>query len=483
MIVPFPAFEPDKGIFSTDVTNNVVNVYPTSSGWGPMPSLSIISSALPAECKGAAYTILSNGIIRIVAATSTAIYELDTTTYVWTDITGAAGPYNLASTDYWSFTLFGTQLLIHHINDPIQVYDVSTGGTVTTLAGSPPQAKYSWVAGDYVVLGNLNTTNGERSVQWSGLNDATFWTIAKNGADIQELPEGGEIMGGFGDQGGFYVMQKSAIQFFPFSADSYTFSRTVVNPKRGVVAPRSIVSIGPNQFFYLSEDGFMSGADRKPIGAERVDRWFNETSDPSYILDIQGEADPFEKIVWWRIRTTFGTYVRIGYDWQLDRWTYSDINISEMMAMAKPGVSWDGLDALFASIDDVTEAFDSRFFLGGRPTFAAFNSSFELGFFTGANLAATVDGPLLQMDDDKRSILTGVRVITDATTFTVQDGTAAYHGDAVSWSSAVSPNSRSKMCDFRADARLHRLRVNIPAGIVWDNLNSAFVDVYETGAI
>ena len=481
--VPFPAFEPDKGIFATDVTNNVINAQPTASGWGPIPSLSTFSSALPAECRGGAYVLLSNGTIRIVAATASRIYELNTTTYVWTDVTGAAGPYSLATGDSWTFTLFGTKLLIHHINNPIQVYDVSTGGTVTTLAGSPPQAKYSWVAGDYVVLGFLNTSGGERSVQWSGLNDVTYWTIGKNGADYQEIPEGGEVMGGFGDQGGFFTMMRSAIQWFPFATNGYTFNRTVVNPKRGVPAPRSIVSVGPGMFFYLSEDGFMSGADRKPIGAERVDKWFQSNVDATYLADVQGAADPFEKIVWWRFRNTNGNYVRLGYDWQLDRWTYSDVSVSEMLAMAKPGVTWDGLASLYASIDAVSEAFDSRIFLGGRPTFAAFDTSFKLGFFSGPFLAATIDGPLVQMDDGNRSFLSDVRVITDAPTFTVQDGTVNYPGDAVVWSNAQSPNSRSKKCNFRSDALFHRLRVNIPAGVVWDNVNSAIADAQETGAV
>jgi hypothetical protein len=484
MIIPFPPFEPDRGQFSTDVTNNVVNVRPTASGWGPMPGLTVVSDALPDGCRGAAYVITSTGTIRIVAATSTAIYELDTTTYTWTDISGTDGPYNLASTDYWSFTLFGTQLIIHNVADPIQVYDVTSGGTVATLAGSPPQARYSCVAGDYLVLGSLEGTSGERKIQTSGLNDATFWTIGKNGADYQELPEGNEIMGVFGDQGGFYVIQKSAMQFFSFNPGSgYTFTRTVVNPERGAVSPRSIVPVGPSQFYYLSEDGFMAGAERKPIGAERVDKWFLANVDMSYFTDIQGAADPFEKIVWWRFKTVNGPYARVGYDWQLDRWTYSDINVTEMTAMAKPGVTWDGLDDLYASIDAATEAFDSRLFLGGRPTFAAFDSSNRLGFFAGPNLAATVDTPLMQYAEDSRSFLRNVRVITDATGFSLQDGTAAFHGDDITWSTPSFPNARSKMCDFRKDGRLHRLRISVPAGTVWDNLNSCSADAIATGAV
>lgn len=449
-----------------------------------MPSLTTISTALAAECRGAAYVITSTGTIRIVAATASNIYELDTSTYTWTSITGAAGPYNLDANDHWTFTLFGNSLIIHNLADPIQVYDVTSGGTVTTLAGSPPRAKYSWVSGDYLVLGYLSSTNGERKVQWSGLNDSTHWVIGKKGADSQELPEGNEVMGGFGDQGGFYVMQKAAMQFFGFAPGSgYTFTRTIVNPKRGVVSPRSIVSVGPTQFYYLSEDGFMSGAERKPIGAERVDNWFNNDIDVSTIADVQGAADPYEKIVWWRYKSTSGNYARIGYNWQLDRWTYSDVNVTEMTPMAKPGVTWDGLSTLYASIDEVDLPFDSRVFLGGRPTFAAFTSDNKLGFFAGSNLSGKVDTPLVQIDNNRRGFVRNVRLISDATSYSIKNGVAEYHGDSLSWSNASNPNTRSRMCDFRIDGRLHKFRLTVRSNNVWDNVNSLSMDVVLTGAV
>ena len=484
MIFPFPPFEPDKGQFSTDATSYVINMQPTSSGWGPIPSLTTISTALPAECRGAAYVITSTGTIRIVAATATNIYQLDTSTYTWTSITGAAGPYHLNANDYWTFTLFGNSLIIHNISDPIQVYDVTTGGTVTTLAGSPPQAKYSWVSGDYLVLGYLSTTSGERTVQWSGLNDATHWVIGKKGADSQELPEGNEVMGGFGDQGGFYVLQKSAMQFFGFAPGSgYTFTRTIVNPKRGVVSPRSIVSVGPTQFYYLSEDGFMSGAERKPIGAERVDNWFMDNLDISTIADVQGASDPFEKIVWWRFKTNSGLYARIGYNWELDRWTYSDVNVTEMTTMAKPGVTWDGLATLYASIDAVDLPFDSRVFLGGRPTFAAFTPDFKLGFFAGGNLLARIDTPLMQFDINRRAFVRNARVVTDASNYYLRGAVADYHGDSLTFSPGVTPNTRSQMCDFRNDGRLHKIRLTIHSNDVWDNVNSVSLDAVLTGTV
>ena len=73
---------------------------------------------------------------------------------------------------------------------PPQVYDVETGGSFADLGGSPPQAKYIWAAGDFVVLGYLKTGADEfpQDIHWSGLNDATYWTIdRRKGSDRQTL--------------------------------------------------------------------------------------------------------------------------------------------------------------------------------------------------------------------------------------------------------------------------------------------------------
>jgi len=481
MLIPFSPFEPDKSPFEISSSSNVVNALPVANGWGPMPGLTEISAALASECRGAVYVRNSAGVYKVIAGTETRLYELDTTNYTWTDISGAGAPFAVPLNDSWTFTRFGNQLVAHNIANPIQVYDIEAGGTFAALAGSPPNAKYSWVSGDFLVLGYLAGASGEKTIRWSALNNITAWTIGKNGADVQELPEGDEVMGGFGDQGGFTVIQRSGMQFFPFAPSSgFTFTRTVLNPKQGTLAPRSIVSIGPGQFFYLSEDGFFGGVNRQPIGAERVDDWFLEQIDQNYLADVQGVADPFEKIVWWKYRTAGGTFRRLGYDWQLDRWCTTDIQVGEMVALATPAITWDGLDLLYATIDDAVEPFDSRLFSGGRPTFATFTSDNKLAYFTGPNLQATIDTAEVEIDGMTRAFVNGARVITDATTFTLADGVQAYHGDTVTFSTANTAN-RAGLVPFRSDGRLHKFRLIIPEATTWSIASAVNVNAQQSG--
>lgn len=466
-VIPFGPFEPDRSNFSGSSSNNVVNALPVADGWGPAPGVVEISQALPDTCRGAIYVRDSVGNYTIIAGTDTRLYKLNTTDYSWTDVSGPSAPYAVPLGDSWTFTVFGTQLLAHNITNPIQTYNIESGGVFADLAGSPPKAKYSWVAGDFVVLGYLAATNGQRQIQWSGLNDATWWTIGQKMCDYQELPEGNEVMGGFGEIGGFTVIQRNGMQSFPFAPSSgFTFTRTVLNPKQGTVAPRSIVSIGPSQFFYLSEDGFFGGSQRTSIGGERVDKWFLTQIDPRFLVDVQGVADPYEKIVWWKYQTPNGDFRRLGYDWQLDRWCTTDLQVGEMVALATPGTTWDGLDTLYANIDAVNVPFDSRIFLGGRPTMATFTSANKLAFFSGPNLEATIDTADIELDPTYRTFVNGARVVTDAPTFTLADGTSDYQGGTITFSSDNTPNVAG-LVPFMADGRLHKFRLDIPTGTAW----------------
>jgi hypothetical protein len=468
MMIPFGNFEPDKSPFDSASSEYILNTLPVAGGWGPMPGLLPISTALPDACKGAVYVQTASGTIVILAGTKTALYRLDVTNYTWEDISGPSAPYNVPDEDSWSFTLFGTQIFAHNLNDDIQAYDIEAAGDFADLAGNPPKAKYSWVAGDFLVLGYLEGAYGAKTVRWSALNNPEEWIIGKHGSDFQELPEGEEVMGGFGVPGGFYVMQRYAMQSFPYAPNSnFTFTRTVINPKQGCVAPRSIVSLGPNRFFYLSEDGFFSGAERTPIGAERVDRWFFSQLDPSRIEEVQGAADPFEKIIWWKFIKNDGTSYRLGYDWQLDRWCTTDIPVGEMVALATPGVTWDGLGELYGAINDIDVPFDSRTFNGGRPTFATFTDDNKLAFFSGESLMATLNTADIQIDGLARSYVSSARVTTDANNFTARDGVTDYPGGPLTWSAVSAPNPRNKVLPFRSDGQLHKFQVIIPAGEAW----------------
>ena len=483
-MIVFGPFEPDRSLYYPGVTTNAVNVLPVADKWGPQPDIDAISDALAAECVGAVYVRRSTGTFRLIAGTATGLYELNLTDYTWTDLTRlVGGAYGVPTGDGWCFNIYGQNLIATNITDDPQYLDIDSGTNFAALAGSPPKAKYCWTAGEYLVLGNH--AGFPNRIQTSGIGDATYWTVGQRGCDFQDFPDGEEVMGGIGSEKGAIVFQRTLIrQMVIAQAGDFSFMTQIVNPNRGVVAARSIAQIGPGQFFYYSSDGFMLGAEGKPIGAERVDAWFASRLDSSKIGRVRSVADPFEKIVWTQAEDAGGDTFFIGYNWQLDRWCSSDAMVSEMAVMVTPGISIDGLDDLYASIDEVTEPFDSGLFTGGLPRFAAFDSSNRLGFFTGTARAATIDTADVETNPGYRTLVDSVRVYTDATDFTLRAITSDIHGAARTTGDAKSPNSRSGLCHMRSDARLHAIRLEIPAGATWKHaIGVEMEDARRTGRV
>lgn len=396
-ILPFGPWEPDRTQFDASVSPSVVNCLPTASGWGGLPQFVAVSQALPAAPRGAVYARTSDGAFKIFCGTTTALYQLDTSDYSWTVVTRTSGgAYSVPEGDNWSFRQFGTNLYATNIGDVLQVIDVDSGTNFAAASGSPPQAKYVGSAGDFLIL--AHTANSPQEVRTSALGNAEFWTEGLRLSGGQILPDGEDIQGLLSGERGAYIFQRRAIRLLEVTSSAdYPFAVRVVNPSRGVLAPLSIAAIGPNMFAYLAADGFSQGVEGLPIGAEKVDRWFQAQLDTDKMAYVVGCADPYNKIFWWQAQLPDDTYFMIGYNWQLKRWCYSDQNVVNLVDLVTPAITWDGIENLFATWEDANIAWDSRLISGGLPTFAGFNSDYKLGYFTGLNMAATLKSAVVPL--------------------------------------------------------------------------------------
>lgn len=468
-MIVFPPFEPDRSQYALDASTWIVNAIPVRDGWGPLPAVVPFTQALPAACKGACFARTASGSFRIFAGTATGLYELNQTDYSWTDVSGLSAPYGVPAEDKWCFTQFGNTLFASNIADPHQSIDLTSGTDFADAAGSPPQAKYTWIAGEYFCLGHLATD--PTAIMTSGIGDASYWTIGQRGCDIQPFPDGGEIKGGIGAERGATIFQRSMIRGMAIaSGGDYSFTTQVINPGRGVLAPLTIAQIGPGQYFYYSGDGFFTGPEGRPIGAERVDRWFLEQADSAKIGEARSVADPFNKIVWTQAIDASGAKFLVGYNWQLDRWCYADNNVSEMVPMVTPGVTWDGIETLFASWDEADIPWDSAILSGGLLRFAAFDTDNKLGFFTGLPRAATLTTADTELNAGSRSFLQQARVYTDCNDFTLKAITSDKHGGTRTTGSAVAPYGATGLCHFRSSALLHAFQMEIAAGTDWNQV-------------
>lgn len=485
-LIPFGQFEPSRSPFNPNASPNVINALPKADGWGPMPSLVVLSDALPSECRGAIYVRDSDGNVTIFAGTATALYRYNTATTAWDDISRVSGgAYALPSGDNWSFTRFGQYLVATQIGDAPQVFDIDSGTNFEALSGSPPNAKYCWTAGPFLVLGYL--VGFPSRIRWSGLEDIGTWELGENFADLQDLPDGEEVQGGISEAQGAIIIQRRAIRYMQLqSSGQFAFSVQVLNPSRGAVSPLSIVQIGPRQFAYLSEDGFFMGVEGQPIGAATIDDWFlNEQIDLDELSVVQGTADPYSKIIWWQYSDTSGNKRMIGYEWQLGRWTYSNVAVGFLMSALTAGTTMDALALDYATLDEITIPLDSRAFKGGRPIFSGFNSDNKLCTFSGTPLAATIDtAQSAPAGNMLRAFCNGARVVSDAPAsgYTLQIGVSDKHGDEITWKTAASPSSETGLVPLRASGRLHKFRLSMTAGTDWTHAHGVEPNVRREGA-
>jgi hypothetical protein len=465
----FAAYEPDRAIFNPAVTTNILNVVPVQDGWGPMPQLVAYSQALPARCFGATYVRSNTGSFSVIAGTQQRLYRLNPATLGWDDVSGPSAPYGVPDSDRWSFARFGSKLLASTIGSPLQIYDVDAPSAFADAQGSPPRAKYVTVAGDFVMLAHL--LNQPQRVRWSAINDAEFWLSGERGSDFQEFPDGEDITGVFGDSVGAVVVQRKMFRVMTFDpASGFVFRSEVANPARGSIAPLSIVQIGPRDFVYLCEDGFFRGIEGTPIGAERVDRSFLEAINHADLSTVRGVGDPFKKIAWFAWQNSGGLNKLLGYNWQLDRWTQAENDITELTSTVSVGYTLNAMDQ-FGELADISIPLDSRFWLGGAPTFAAFTTDNRLAFFAGSPRAATIATADEQPIDGMRAFVgpRGLRVLTDALDFSVKVTTSDFPGGVRTQGGALSPSTVTGLVPCRRAGLLFGAELTIPAGTDWSH--------------
>jgi hypothetical protein len=478
MIVPFPNWEPDKSKFDGQNTDTVQNVLPLVGGWGPMPAHSPVGSALPAECKGALSVADSDGVSWTFVGTQEGLYRFDTTSLAFVDLTTTATTYDVPEGEFWSFRHFGNLILATNQNDGLYYFDMASG-TEFVLASNAPKAKFVTNVGEYVVLMNLD--GFPNRIQWSEIGSVTDWTVGDNGAGLQDFPDGGDISGATFGEEQVFVLQRRCIRAMQYIGGSYTFQFELANTARGCKSPWSIVQAA-NTFFFLDEDGMYQGPQGTPIGAEKVNRYVTDTYDLNLWDTVQGAADPTNKIVWWLFTFVGGVKEMIGYDWQLERWTRSDTDMTYIFSAESPAYTLEGLDNVNTSIDALPYSLDSRAYLGGRQALGGIDTSNFYGLFEGSNLAAVVETHDAKLQGpNQRAFVNGYRLITDAADHTGQVAGKDTHYSSLSFDAAVAPISASGLITTRKNARLHRFRGNVTAAETWTYIQGVMPEVRPGG--
>jgi len=484
-LIPFADFSPDRSDFDPSVTDNVLNVQPGPTGYMPFPDKSTVGSALPDTCRGAFLARTSAGVYQAFAFTEGKAYIFDSVNREWDDVSKPATTYSVPTEGSWSVVQFGDYVIATNGSDAPQFYNLATPTTFTDLAGSPPISAVAAIVGDFLAFGNAGSY-GARSVAWSGINNAEFWTPGNRGSDYQVFPEGGEVLGIAGFERGAVVFQDNVIREMTVNlASPFIFNFTKTDETRTIVAPRSIVRAGGGIFFLTLEGFFRYGQPSTPIGNERVDRFFQADVDFDYIWQTQGAADPVRQVVYWRYQSVNGgsataTDRVLIYNYALDRWSLANVDLTWIFPATTPGETLESLDALGFTLDTFPVPFDSRIFAGGTPLIAGFDTDDKLVFFSGSPLEAVVQTGDQGLAFPRRAFVNGFRPVTDASSTYGRVAIKDRHGGNRVWGTEYAVQSTG-LIPARANGRLHRCEVRIPAGEEWAHLHGIEPQVSSGG--
>lgn len=465
----FGEWLPDQpGVAGTlQVANNVIA---QTVGYGPFPT--------PIDYSAAASENLNSvfagkfGITTIVfAGGATKLFKFDSADLGLDNVSKIGG---YTGTIPWKFAQFGKVVIAANGAEKLQGWTLGTSTAFADLAAAAPIASYVSVVRDFVVGANISGYPSR--VQWSDINSETNWTSGPTSqADYQDIPDGGNIRGITGGEFGLILLERSIVRMSYIGAPLF-FQFDTISRSLGCYEAGSVAQYGPLTFF-LSDDGFYvcDGQSVKPIGAEKIDRWFWNDVDPSNIDKMSTAIDPVRKTVSWCYPNTRAGQTILIYNWQIARWTYADTTANYIASSATAGVTLEGLDLYSPSIDALEVSLDSRQWVGGKYIFSGAQGA-KIVTFTGPSASAVFETGDFAVGQNSMVRLARPQVDNGSAAISVASRDRL--DDAISFGASTAANDDNRV-SLRSSGKYHRLRL-IPSGN-WTTAVGVDVDTVPAG--
>tara|TARA_R110000851_G_scaffold105702_3_gene224334 strand:+ start:100 stop:1563 length:1464 start_codon:yes stop_codon:yes gene_type:complete len=420
MQIPFGEWLPDQPAHGKQGANVATNVYYAQNTYKRFPSLvSYSTNAAGSENSTGAGSFRdnSNTVYNFVSTTDN-IYQLTSGAFTSrkASLTGNAD-------DFWTFTQFGEYVIASNGVDAVQFYLMGTSTNFAALtsiqtAGTCPVFRVSGVVRDFLVTGNIvNSTN---RIQWSGINDITVWSGKQS--DLQDLPgSGGQVVHITSGEVG-YVFRQNQIIRMDYVGGATVFRLSVISPNRGAMFGRTVCQDNRRVFFY-ADDGFyeISGDTVIPIGAEKVNRFFDLDLNKAYSDRICAAVDPFNQLAMWLYPSKNNTSNTTGicdriiiYNYVTKKWSLAKANASSIFSQFIGAYTVELMDILSENLENIHASLDTDFWSGGQMLLGGINEDYKAAIFSGTSNECEVETSELEPFPGLRANITGVRPIVDA---------------------------------------------------------------------
>jgi hypothetical protein len=445
------------------------NCIPVDSAYTDFATLTTSGDALAAAPLGAFAAVDTSGDPEIYAGTAAGLYERSGTS--WTDRSDTT--YNAT---YWQFAQFDNYVFATNYNDAPRYRTIGSADDFAAVTDAP-DARQVGVINRFLVLGDLDQGSGAvpHLVQWSEIDDPLSWptpntsaALAAQAGEQYLQAEHGAVTAIAGGQFWGLIFQKRAITRFTYIGGDKVFQIDNFERSRGCWAPKSHIQVGNISYFW-SHDGIYAtdGQSVQPLGEGKVNRWLLNRLNQGALENVSAGVDWDNKCLYWLFPTlsTAPDTVLI-YSIARNRFAWAEQGAQLIFPSFSEGVTLDGLDDLYASLDDIGLSLDSAVWQGGIPRIMGFDDA-ELGTFSGASLAATFETGELDQNPMGRVFIRGVRPILtgspSAVTVAISTRDTQDNAGRV-FGSPVTRTTRTGVCDFRTQGRFISSRLTIAGG-------------------
>lgn len=468
MIIPFVDWTPDVVDFGAKGSAVITNAVPAQNSFQPFPEFARFGGSIDNRPRGGIEAFDKDDVSHFYVADAAKIYELNSADFTWTNRTNTGGNYATASGEVWNFVRFKNKILGTNFSDYVQQKDMASTVANFTNLNTSFKARNITVIGDFVVCSNtFDSTDGNvpNRVRWSGISDETAWTVSPSTlSDFRDLTTGGPIRAIVGGEVGIIVSERSIFRM-TFIGAPVVFQIDEILPDIGTVSGGSVTALGDNVYL-ISDQGFLeitaNGTGVNPIGAGRVDQWFRDNFDENYPDRVFSLPDPTNNRIIWAFPGPSNSAGRpnkiVIYDKTFNKWALVEDEV-EMILRAKGfAVTLENLPSLgFNNLDTIPSSFDSGIF-NARGQIAAFNSSYQLGFFAGDSKSATLETGEIQFSPGRKTALQSFRPLVEGGTTTARVGKRSFLSDEVTFTLPKS-TSRSGKVNSRVNDNYHRFEI------------------------
>lgn len=457
-MTPLLGFAPDADPTTPGVLTACSNLIPFEAGMKGAPSaVSVGVSSLAAACRGIVATSDLSGNRRLIAGTSTKLYEVSGTS--WTDRSRAAN-YSLGTDDRWSFIQYANATLAA---TPSAVIQRSVSGAFADVSGSP-QAKIIEAAQGFAVA--FNTSANADAWYCSAYLDETNWTLSVANQCVT-----GRLIGGsgpinaarrFGDN---LVAYKGGSMFVgTYVGAPEVWRWTQVSTDVGCVGQDAVVDTVIGHVFVGRDNVYLfDGTTPRPLANGTIRKWLFADMAGTFQYKVQCLWDRANHLVWifYPSAGGDGTVNRCAvYHTLTQRWGLAHQTIQAVVNYTSPTNTYDTGIANITTYDSGPSiSFDSLFWIAGATSPAVVNGSNALATLSGACGTASFTTGDFGDDEGYRTCNNlRVRYTAKPTTSTATGYTKDTEGDAVATgSSQAQADGRHNL---RQTARWHRFQVD-----------------------